>query len=50
MAHLDLDCLDSSLGRANKFAAPGGLFEGDLVKRMNEAATKTRPVADCSSI
>lgn len=30
LMHLDLDCLDTAVGRANDYAAPGGLGTGDL--------------------
>lgn len=38
MVHLDLDCLDASLGQANKFAAPGGLLEQDLLDCLGSIA------------
>jgi arginase len=38
MVHLDLDCLDVSLGQANKFAAPGGLLEQDLLDCLGSIA------------
>ena len=32
MIHVDLDCLDSTVGQVNKFEpAPGGLSEDDLI-------------------
>ena len=31
MVHLDLDALNTFVGRVNKFSAPGGLLEEDLV-------------------
>ena len=30
VVHIDLDCLDTSIGTANEFAVPGGLLEQDL--------------------
>lgn len=45
IVHLDLDCLDTSVGRANEYAAPGGLEEIDLLKCFNVISTKLSPVA-----
>jgi arginase len=45
MVHLDLDVLDISLGRINEFAAPGGLFEDDLIGCLGQITTKTQPVS-----
>ncbi|KAI9879057.1 MAG: hypothetical protein M1830_009698 [Pleopsidium flavum] len=45
VVHLDLDCLDTSVGRANEYAAPGGLEEMDLLKCFNVISTKLSPVA-----
>ncbi|KAM0255263.1 hypothetical protein ACHAQJ_005918 [Trichoderma viride] len=45
LVHVDLDCLDSSIGKANKFAAPGGLLREDLVGCLERIASKTLPVA-----
>ncbi|KAK3389875.1 hypothetical protein B0H63DRAFT_428435 [Podospora didyma] len=45
MVHLDLDCLDISLGRANKFAAPGGLLPKDLEACLQSCCFQTMPVS-----
>ncbi|KAJ4261567.1 hypothetical protein NW762_006997 [Fusarium torreyae] len=45
MVHLDLDSLDTSVGRVNKFSAPGGLLEEDLVDCLDMIPTKTKPVS-----
>lgn len=45
MVHLDLDALDISVGGVNKFSAPGGLLEGDLVKCLEVIPRETRPVS-----
>ncbi len=45
MVHVDLDCLDASLGAVNKFAAPGGLLEGDLTQCLRRIVERTEPVS-----
>jgi arginase len=45
VVHLDVDCLDTTLGRANEYAAPGGLREDDLSRCMEVISRNTRPVA-----
>lgn len=45
MVHFDLDSLDIRLGQANKFSAPGGLFEEDLYSCFNVIVQRTRPVS-----
>ncbi|GAB1318410.1 Ureohydrolase [Madurella fahalii] len=45
MVHLDLDCLDSSLGKVNKFASPGGLFEEDIYECLEKTVTLAEPQA-----
>ena len=45
LVHLDADCLDTSIGRANKFAAPGGLLREDLSSCVQTTVSKTVPVA-----
>jgi len=44
MVHLDLDCLDVSVGQANQYSAPGGLSENDLLGCFDAIAQHTRPV------
>ncbi|KXX79656.1 Arginase [Madurella mycetomatis] len=44
MVHLDLDCLDSSLGKVNKFASPRGLFEEDLYGCLEKTVTLAEPL------
>ncbi|KAK7420159.1 hypothetical protein QQZ08_010515 [Neonectria magnoliae] len=45
MVHVDLDCLDTSVGAVNKFSAPGGLLEADLVGCLEMLPRKIRPSA-----
>jgi arginase len=45
MVHLDLDSLDDSVGKVNKYSAPGGLLEGDLVKCLDMIPYETKPVS-----
>lgn len=45
MIHFDLDSLDTSIGKANKFAAPGGLTEDDIVRCLRRTAETTQPMA-----
>jgi arginase len=44
LIHLDLDCLDTSLGLANEYAAPGGLEEHDLLSCFDIVAAKRQAV------
>jgi arginase len=45
MVHLDLDCLDASLGKVNKFSAPVGLLEEDLKGCLQKTVALTEPVS-----
>jgi arginase len=45
LIHLDLDCLDISVGKANRFAAPGGLTADDLMACIAAVVRRTRPAA-----
>lgn len=45
LVHLDLDSLDSALGKANPFASPGGLLEEDMAGCMAAISEKTVPLA-----
>lgn len=45
MVHFDVDSLDVSIGKANRFAAPGGLLEPDIVDCCREISTATEPVS-----
>jgi arginase len=45
LIHLDLDCLDTSVGYANEYAAPGGLTVQDLQACLERAAKHVQPVA-----
>ncbi|KAF9781035.1 hypothetical protein IL306_014616 [Fusarium sp. DS 682] len=45
MVHLDLDALDWTIGKVNRFTAPGGLLEDDLVKCLKTIPSKTKPVS-----
>ncbi|KAL2127038.1 hypothetical protein VTI74DRAFT_11435 [Chaetomium olivicolor] len=45
LVHLDVDCLDSTLGKANAFSCPGGLFEEDMADCMEAISERTIPAA-----
>ncbi len=45
LVHLDLDCLDTSVGYANEYAAPGGLSSDDLADCMTRVLSHTAPAA-----
>ena len=45
LVHIDLDCLDTSIGIANEYAAPGGLLEYDLLNCLDVIFAKRRPIA-----
>ncbi|KAJ0114173.1 Arginase [Diaporthe amygdali] len=45
MVHFDVDSLDISIGRANRFAAPGGLLETDIVGCFEEISKAAEPVS-----
>ncbi len=45
VVHVDLDCLDTSVGLANEYAAPGGLTAEDLVDCMDVVCDRLRPLA-----
>ena len=45
MFHLDVDCLDPSVGIANEYAAPGGLSAEQLRECVGLACTAARPVS-----
>ncbi|KAJ3475488.1 hypothetical protein NLG97_g9442 [Lecanicillium saksenae] len=45
MVHVDLDCLDASVGKANKLASYGGLLEDDLEMCLENVVKQTRPVS-----
>lgn len=45
MVHVDLDCLDSSDGWANKLASCGGLSVDDLAGCLKEVASCTKPTS-----
>lgn len=45
LVHIDLDSLDTSIGKANRFAAPGGLHEADLRECLSTLADKTVPMS-----
>jgi arginase len=38
--HLDLDSLDASEGRANGYAAPGGLSRADLLATIDDIGSR----------
>ncbi|PKS12497.1 hypothetical protein jhhlp_000704 [Lomentospora prolificans] len=43
--HFDVDALDTSIGIANQFAAPGGLHEEDIKACLRKIASTTAPMA-----
>lgn len=43
--HLDVDCLDTALGKANEYAAPGGLSSDDLSRCLELLLNTVTPVA-----
>lgn len=45
MVHFDVDSLDISIGKANQFAAPGGLLKADIVGCFKEISEAAEPVA-----
>ena len=45
MVHLDADCLDTSVGRANEYAAPGGLLADDLHACLEIVCSRLAPLS-----
>ncbi|KAJ4307255.1 hypothetical protein N0V88_000637 [Collariella sp. IMI 366227] len=45
LVHFDLDCVDSSVGKANAYACPGGLFAEDVADCTEAISERTIPVA-----
>lgn len=45
LVHIDLDSFDTSIGKANRFAAPGGLQEADMRECLVTLAEKTVPMS-----
>jgi arginase len=45
LIHLDLDCLDTSVGYANEYAAPGGLTVENLQECLERTGNQVQPVA-----
>ena len=45
LVHLDVDCLDTSVGLANEYAAPGGLTEDDLLACLGRVMACATPAA-----
>ncbi|KAK4112783.1 Arginase/deacetylase [Canariomyces notabilis] len=43
MVHLDVDCLDVSLGKPNQFACPGGLLDHDLYACLEGTVSLSEP-------
>ena len=43
--HIDMDCLDTTIGKANEYAAPGGLQEADLLGCLSVLSKTVKPVA-----
>jgi arginase len=45
MIHLEVDCLDTSVGLANEYAAPGGLSVPDLHGCLRSACAAVKPLS-----
>jgi arginase len=45
MIHLDVDCLDTSVGMANEYAAPGGLSVQALHDCLSNACAAAKPLS-----
>jgi arginase len=45
LIHLDVDCLDTSVGIANEYAAPGGMNVGELHSCLKRACEAARPLS-----
>jgi len=45
LVHLDVDCLDTSVGIANEYAAPGGLSVEELHACLGRACAAARPMS-----
>ncbi|KAK1523798.1 uncharacterized protein CCOS01_08885 [Colletotrichum costaricense] len=45
MVHFDVDSLDTSIGHANRFAAPGGLLREDIIGCFEGIPEKTEPMS-----
>jgi arginase len=45
LVHVDLDCLDDSIGNVNEYASSGGLQKNDLLDCLDVVADRRRPVA-----
>ncbi|KAH6848120.1 hypothetical protein B0I37DRAFT_376736 [Chaetomium sp. MPI-CAGE-AT-0009] len=45
LVHLDVDVMDATLGKANQFVCPGGLFEEDITGCMAAISERTIPMA-----
>lgn len=45
MVHFDVDSLDTSIGKANRFAAPGGLLKADIDGCLEEISKAAEPVS-----
>ncbi len=45
VVHIDLDCLDTSVGQANEYAAPGGLTAEQLIECMRLVRERVTPAA-----
>ncbi|MDP8916139.1 MAG: arginase family protein, partial [Pseudomonadota bacterium] len=43
--HIDLDCLDTSVGQANEYSSPGGLSANDLSACLDRACRRLQPLA-----
>ncbi len=45
LVHIDVDCLDTSVGRANEYAVPGGLTADQLSRSMRALRGRVEPAA-----
>ena len=45
LIHLDMDCVDTSVGMANEYAEPGGLLREDLLACLDGIVARCEPLA-----
>lgn len=45
LIHLDMDCIDPSVGMANQFVGPGGLSRDDLLTCLDRILARLEPLA-----
>lgn len=45
LIHLDMDCVDTSVGMANEYSEPGGLLREDLLACLDQIVARCEPLA-----